>query len=188
MNEFKSEVLKSGIAVRAHEEEYIVTDLDGQEVLLTESDINRLYGIAFPEKRRAGDCCTLPEQTDVPDINVGDMPLAASGDKYAAHVREVAEEMARIHKGHLASFDDTNYETKKYWTNWYLPYARIAVRLQAEIITEWMDAYAWTLEGKSKYLIERGLIPAPATEEECKHKSVRDSGTGTKCLDCGEEF
>lgn len=54
MEKFESEVLKSGIEVFAAENGFYV--FNGEDnVHLTKSDINRLHGIAFPEKRH-GSC------------------------------------------------------------------------------------------------------------------------------------
>lgn len=61
MNEFTSEVLKSGVTVLATEKGFYVNN--GEDyVHLTKSDINRLHGIAFPEKRRTGECYNTPSE------------------------------------------------------------------------------------------------------------------------------
>lgn len=74
MSAFKQETLPSGIEIKAHHGplDFKLEGKYGQWALLTKSDINRMHGIAFPEKRRTGVCHNLPEQLDVPDINVGD--------------------------------------------------------------------------------------------------------------------
>lgn len=66
MSAFKQETLPSGLTITAVEGksyDFNVKGEYGQWVKLTKSDINRMHGIAFPEKRRTGVCCNAPEST-----------------------------------------------------------------------------------------------------------------------------
>lgn len=72
MSDFKSEILPSGAELQISNEINCISTAE-HYVQVTKADIARMYGIAFPEKRRTGECYNLPEQTDVPDIDVGDI-------------------------------------------------------------------------------------------------------------------
>lgn len=50
MNKFTSEILPSGVVCRKCGEDYILIDEDGQRVLLSGLDIDRLQGILHPAK------------------------------------------------------------------------------------------------------------------------------------------
>lgn len=95
MSERKSEVLPSGVAIYSANNIFYLSH-DEAIIYLSRADINRMYGIAFPEKRRTGECCNVPGQTDVLDTNVGDTPQPADGNKYIAEVRRVAEVLAKV--------------------------------------------------------------------------------------------
>lgn len=131
MEIFTSEVLHSGIKVTAIRDHRFRIEDGSVFINLTASDINRLHGIAFPEKRRTGECSNTPEATDVPDTNVGDIPQPTAADKYEENVRKLAEEatLAYIQGARDFGFDETPV----------LPN-------DPDLIN---------------HLIERGLIPAP---------------------------
>lgn len=166
MSEIKTELLPSGVEFRDDNNVYLIID-SGDEINVTKSDIARMYGIAFPEKRRSGECYNVPEQADVPDINVGDMPLTTTGDKYEENVRKVAEWVKNDDElRHPNSIIQTVIED-------YYPYARIAVRLQAEAFREaYLLSYGLLVadERLNNMLIERGLIPAQEVKESCEFK------------------
>lgn len=196
MEKFTSEVLKSGVQILATEKGFYVNN--GEDyVHLTKSDINRMHGIAFPEKRRTGECNNTTQEADVTNINVGDIPQTISGDKYEEHVREVAEEMAR---DIFTDFSERHLEQQERYINHFTGAARIAVRREAEAAKKALyhnapDRNPLFVE---KYLIERGLIRAPEVtpnvehhsnvvpvsphKEICTHYRINNG----YCIDCGE--
>jgi hypothetical protein len=198
MSECKSEVLPSGRIFNDYGEGcFSVSGRDKTiSVGLKREDINRMHGIAFPEKRRTGECHnTLAStevsdivvvdltQTDVSDINVGDMKQAVPGDKYEQRVRAVAEEMA-ITK-HPVSYklytkystiDTASWSADFYKQNWpiivdgFMDYARIAVAAQAEAIKKALNEF-YGLEAHC----DIGDDPeSQVTEEQCARIKAHD--------------
>jgi len=163
MNEFTTEVLPDGAKITKlpdNETLYAIEEL-GNRVILTKQDIARMYGIAYPTKRLSEKCCNVPQQSDVPDTNVGDIPQTATGDKYEAHVREVATEMAK--EAHGYAFETSPPHVQDMDIQYYIGPACIAVRREAEAVKQL--SYDIQKSGTicivtDTYLIDRGLIPA----------------------------
>lgn len=206
MEKFTSEVLNSGAKVLLNAKGFYVSN--GEDyVHLTKSDINRLHGIAFPEKRRTGSCSNAPEATDVPDINVGDIPALATVDVYEENVRKVAEEMAanywNANKSNAAlRFDQLSSFIQQGQIENMVTTARIAVRLQWEVYSELLAAALYgripdeRIESEVlRRAILEGLIPAP----EEPNKAEKDNPCifcgavpfvwkGTCCASCGKSY
>lgn len=73
MSDFKSEILPSGAELQISNEIYCISTTE-HYVQVTKADIARMYGIAFPEKRRTGECCNIQsdpalDQAEPFDIN-----------------------------------------------------------------------------------------------------------------------
>lgn len=99
-----------------------------------------------------------------------------SSNKYEERVRQRAYEFARdkykqsfyqVQAGPpmpYSKFNESNPFVQKAIASIsesYMLAARLSVQREAEVLIEWMDSYAWTLEGKQEYLISKGLIPPP---------------------------
>lgn len=197
MNDFKSEVLPSANnnTIYADGDDFVVYNPDDECIVLTKSDIARMYGIAFPEKRRSGECYNLPEQTDVPDINVGDIPLQpTAGDKYEENVLKIAEEMAKDMLVHMSEIDggspnwvDYSNEDQQSFIDTFKTTARHCIDFaekSARAAYEHCNTEpVFNPIGIEKHLIERGLIPAPESFH-CNNKGTDKDICVTQCDRC----
>lgn len=204
MNDFKSEVLPSGMVIEKCGDDFLIGEKGRQlytVVKLSRSDINRMHGIAFPEKRLSEKCCNAPQQTDIPATNAGDMPLHATGDKYEAEVLRIAEVLAITNYREMATafIPENTWESLDDYAKEISISSQMAVAyaIVSEMNTAHYKGFITGLAAKDQFpnddensiikrniyyksvLVERGLIPATVlvyNQDEDKVIRTKDWG------------